>query len=180
MRRPAETSPDAPVPQRATATAEQVAALGSAIRLRILRICYSRVLTNKEIAARLGRDPATTLHHIRRLVASGFLVAQPARRGNRGAREIPYQATGLSWRLNWQEDPGRTAVREAMLEAFLGEVVDVGVEQVEQTRLVVALDPAGHAEFRDRLAALLEEFAARPVVETGTREAVYVAMYPGG
>jgi hypothetical protein len=67
-----------------------------------------------------------------------------------------------------------------MLEAFLGEVVDVGVEQVEQTRLVVVLDSAGRAEFRDRLAALLEEFAARPVVETGTREAVYVAMYPGG
>lgn len=167
-------------PRRSAASPEQVAALGSAIRLRILRVCYSRDLTNKEIAVRLDRDPATTLHHIRKLVACGLLEALPARAGNRGAREIPYRATGLSWRLDWEEGPGRTAVREAMLEAFLGEVVDVGVEQVDQTRLVLALDPAGQAEFRERLDALLQEFAARPAAPQGMREAVYVARYPGG
>jgi hypothetical protein len=172
--------PEGQPPHRITATAEQVAALGSAIRLRILRICYSRALTNKEIAVRLDRDPATTLHHIRKLVSTELLAALPARRGNRGAREIPYQATGLSWRLVWGEGVDRTPAREAMLEAFLGEVVDVGVEHVQQTRLVLSLDPAGHAEFHSRLETLLQEFAARPVDPAGAREAIYVASYPGG
>lgn len=176
---PGSTPGDAP-PGRGRATPEQVAALASAVRLRILRTCYSRELTNKEIAVRLDRDPATTLHHVRKLVACGLLEPLPARAGNRGAREIPYRATGLSWRLDVQEGGGRTAVREAMLQAFLGEVVDVGVEQVEQTRMVVAFDPAGRAEFRHRLQALLEEFATRPADPEGVREAVYLAQYPGG
>ena len=33
---------------------------------------------------------------MRRLVDTGFLAALPVRRGTRGAREIPYEATGKS------------------------------------------------------------------------------------
>src|SRR5690606_7965094 len=73
-------------------------ALASVLRLRILRLCLDEPLTNKEIADRLGRDPGTTLHHVRRLAERGFLQAQPARRGARGAKEIPYLATGKSFR----------------------------------------------------------------------------------
>ncbi|MQA14353.1 MAG: ArsR family transcriptional regulator [Pseudonocardiaceae bacterium] len=127
----------------------------------------------------LGRDPATTLHHVRRLTGMELLEALPARRGNRGAREIPYRATALSWRLDWRDEDG-SATHEAMLEAYLAEVADVGVERVDQTRLVLALDEGGAAEFRDRLHALMQEFAARAVDPSGSRQAVYVAFYPGG
>lgn len=160
---------------RTPATPQQVAAAGSAVRLRILRLCHPEALTNKEIAERLGRDPATTLYHVRRLVDAELLAALPVRRGARGSRERPYRAIGLSWRLSMGEAPG---VREAMLEAFLGEVAEVGVERVEQTRLVVDLDAEREAEFRARLQALLDEFAAVPGEPVDTRLAVYVAAYP--
>jgi len=57
-------------------------------------------LTNKQLADRLGHDPATTLHHVRTLCRTGFLVADDARRGRRGALERPYRATGKSWVLS--------------------------------------------------------------------------------
>src|ERR1700712_1537085 len=85
---------------RRPATEAEARALSSPTRLRILRLCLSEALTNKEIAARLGRNPATVLHHVRTLVDTGFLVAGPPRRGARGAREVPYRATGKSWLMD--------------------------------------------------------------------------------
>ncbi len=102
-------------------------ALASAVRLRILRLCLDGALTNKEIARRLGVNPATTLHHVRTLVDTGFLAAQPVRRGTRGAREVPYLATRKSWTLDVAES-GVTGGRAAMLEAFLQEVRLVDAE----------------------------------------------------
>jgi DNA-binding transcriptional ArsR family regulator len=160
--------------QRRDATPEEAAALASAVRLRIIRLTYQDALTNKEIAERLDKDPATTLHHVRKLVATGFLEAQPARSGNRGAKEIPYRSTGLSWRLR---GVGRgNEVSEAMLQAFLGEVADVGPGALEQTRLVVKIDPA---ELKSRLHSLMEELAARPVDRDTPTTAIYLAVYPG-
>jgi len=161
--------------QRRKATQEEAAALASAVRLRIIRLTHLEELTNKEIAERLDRDPATTLHHVRKLVATGFLEAQPARSGNRGAREIPYRSTGLSWRL---DDVGMDeGLGEAMLQAFLGEVADVGPSGLEQTRLVVKIDPE---ELKHRLYSLMEELAARPVDPDTPSTAIYLALYPGG
>jgi len=160
---------------RQPATSEQAAALGSAVRLRIIRLTFQEALTNKEIAQGLGRDPATTLHHVRKLVATGFLEALPARRGARGAKEIPYRSTGLSWKLNVADG---LAVQQAMLEAFLGEVADVGADQLAQTRVVLQLDARSGVEFDQRLRALLDEFAARSAQPGAARRAVYVASYP--
>ena len=168
--------PPGALPRR-PATREQAAALASAVRLRILRMTFYQPLTNREIAHRLGRDPATTLHHVRKLVASGLLDPLPVRRGTRGAREIPYRATGLSWALDPADDD-EAALAEAMLEAFLGEVVEAGVENLNQSRLALRLDAAQIEEFRERLAALLNEFAARPVDPVAPAVAVYVAMHP--
>ena len=84
---------------RPRATDAEARALASTLRMRILRVCLNEPRTNKEIAERLGRDPATILHHVRRLVDTGFLEALPPRRGARGSREIPYVATGKSWRV---------------------------------------------------------------------------------
>lgn len=48
---------------------------------------------------RLGRDPASVLHHIRRLVDTGILQALAGRSGIPSGREVPYQTTGKSWTL---------------------------------------------------------------------------------
>ena len=65
-------------PLRATdrrpATEAEAKALASPLRLRILRLCLDQALTNKQLAGRLGRDPGTVLHHVRTLVATGFLA----------------------------------------------------------------------------------------------------------
>ncbi|GLZ38657.1 transcriptional regulator [Actinokineospora sp. NBRC 105648] len=160
------------------ATPVELEALGSAIRLRIIRLTHQRPLTNKEIAERLGRDPATTLHHVRKLVAAGFLVAEPQRRGNRGAKEIPYRSTGASWGLDFRD--GRPEeISEAMLQAYLNEVSDVGLGNVVQSRLVVQVDERGRAELVGRMSALLDEYAARPPEPGVERTAVYLAWYPG-
>lgn len=161
--------------ERPIATAEQAAALASDVRLRIIRLTHETPMTNKELAERLGKDPATTLHHVRKLVATGFLEAQPERAGNRGAREVPYLSTGLSWRLRW--DPEPLATKEAVLQAFLGEVSEVGVDAVEQIRLVLRTDPE---ELKRRIAALFLELAEEPAHPDGERVAVYLAVYPGG
>jgi DNA-binding transcriptional ArsR family regulator len=163
---------------RRPATEAEIAALASGIRLRILRMTYHQPLTNREIARRLVRDPATALHHVRRLVAAGLLQAMPVRRGARGAREIPYRSTAWSWSLELEPERAGPALHEAMLEAFLGEAAEVGVERLEQTRLVLRLDEAQLAEFRDRLYGLLREFAGRAVDPRTEGLGVYLAMHP--
>ncbi|MBY8849224.1 winged helix-turn-helix domain-containing protein [Saccharothrix sp. MB29] len=160
---------------RPIATAEQAAALASDVRLRIIRLTHETPMTNKELAERLGKDPATTLHHVRKLVATGFLEPQAERAGNRGAREVPYLSTGLSWRLRW--DPEPLATKEAVLQAFLGEVSEVGVDAVKQIRLVLRTDPE---ELNRRITALFLELAEKPAHPDGERVADYQATYPGG
>ena len=63
--------------ERRPATDQEAKALASSLRLRILRICLGQAHTNKEIAGILGMDPSNTLHHVRTLVRTGFLAAQP-------------------------------------------------------------------------------------------------------
>ncbi|MBM7810730.1 ArsR/SmtB family transcription factor [Saccharothrix algeriensis] len=154
-------------------TEAEAAALASAVRLRIIRLTHDRALTNKEIAQRLGKDPATTLHHVRKLVAAGFLEPQPARTGNRGAREIPYRSTGLSWKIAAGH---ARETREAMVEAFLGEIAELAPGQLDQSRLVVRAD---RAELKRRLRSLLDELEAAPDDPGGERVAIYLAIYPG-
>ncbi|MEU0463374.1 winged helix-turn-helix domain-containing protein [Amycolatopsis sp. NPDC006131] len=149
--------------------------MASGIRLRIIRLTYAEALTNKEIAQRLGRDPATTLHHVRKLVDTGFLAPQPARRGNRGAKEIPYLSTGKSWDLSGEGDE---ALSEAMLEAYLAEIAELDRGELDQSRLVVRVDAEARREFEQRLADLLDEFNNRSTPEGAEQFAIYVAVYP--
>lgn len=167
------------VPRRPASRAE-AAALASPVRLRIIRLTYQRALTNKEIARRLGKDPATTLYHVRKLVATGFLAAQPERVGPRGSKEIPYLSTGLSWRLRPENSDHEDQISQAMLGAYLGEVADVGIGSVKQTRLAFQLDEAGLAEFTGRLRGLIDELAARGPTPGGQEYGLYVAWYPSG
>lgn len=147
-------------------------ALASGLRLRILRLCLDEPLTNREIAEALGKNPATVLHHVRTLADTGFLQAQEVRRGRRGAREIPYLATGKSW---WVQAP---AAAGRLLEAFLSEIEQVPPEQRDLTRLGLRLPPEQMQEFGTRLAALLEEFAQRPRDPEAEPWSLFVALHP--
>jgi DNA-binding transcriptional ArsR family regulator len=157
--------------ERRPATDAEAKALASTLRLRILRIC-KEPHTNKEIAAILGRDPASVLHHTRTLVRTGFLAAQEERRGARGAREIPYLSTGKGWRI---ESPAQD---RSLLDAFLEELALVPRVQVEATRMGLRLPPAQMDEFRTRLYALLEEFASRPDDPTAPAWSLFMAVHP--
>jgi hypothetical protein len=158
--------------ERRQATDDEAKALASSLRLRILRICLGEGHTNKEIAGILGRDPASTLHHIRTLVRTGFLQPQPERRGTRGAREIPYLATKKSWRLS------TPAMDRSMLDAFLEEVALVPAAEVDTTRMGLRLPAAGMAEFRTRLGGLLDDFASRPEDPSAPAWSVFLIVHP--
>jgi predicted ArsR family transcriptional regulator len=162
--------------ERRKATDAEARAVASAVRLRILRLCLSEALTNKEIAARLGRNPATVLHHVRTLVATGFLAAQPVRRGTRGSREVPYRATGKSWLMDVDDLP--PSPHDPVLAAFLEEVAAVGEQRLQSSRLALRLAPADLDEFRQRLHGLLDEYARRAPAPGGERWSVYVGMHP--
>jgi DNA-binding Lrp family transcriptional regulator len=147
-------------------------ALASTVRLRILRLCLDEPRTNREIAERLGRHPATVLHHVRTLVDRGFLAAEPVRRGARGSREVPYRATRRSWRS--PDFPGKW---QLMLSTFLEEVAEADPDSVRMTRLGVRLSPAEHQELLSRVDAFFAELAERRPTPGGTPYSLLLALH---
>jgi predicted ArsR family transcriptional regulator len=164
------------VGERRPPTDAEARALASAVRLRILRLCLDEALTNKETAARLDRNPATVLHHVRTLLDTGFLVAEPDRRGARGAREVPYRATGKSWLMDGAGGPAPG--RDPALAAFLEEVAATGEQRLESTRLGLRLSAADRAELDRRLHELLDSYARRPADPDGEKWSLYLGMHP--
>lgn len=158
--------------ERRYATDLEAKALASSLRLRILRICLGQGRTNKEIAQILDRDPASILHHTRTLVRTGFLQAQEQRRGNRGAREIPYLATKKSWQLS------TPALDPSMLDTFLEEIALVPASEVDAARLGLRLSAGDLAEFRARFRELLDDFATRPDDPSEPAWSVFFAIHP--
>lgn len=141
------------------ATPQEMRTLGHPLRLRILRLTLDTPMTNKQLAGRLGRDPGTVLHHVRRLVAGGFLAADPVRTGKRGAIERPYRATGKSWQVRMAPSSHHTA---AVMEAVRAEILEAGADSaISSLRLGVRLRKADLAELRRRIHALGDEFADR-------------------
>lgn len=144
--------------EKRPATPDEARALSNPLRLRILRLTLDRALTNKELAERLGRDPGTVLHHVRALVATGFLVPEADRRGARGTVERPYRATGKSWTLDVGDQPSVTL---AMVDAFRGEIVEAADRDIhELSRLGVRLRPEAFATFKGRIEALVHDLKA--------------------
>jgi hypothetical protein len=168
--RPANPNSTRTTTSRRDATDEESRALASTVRLRILRMCREP-RTNKEIADALGNDPGTTLHHVRRLVDTGFLAAQPARRGTR-SWEIPYLATGKSWRIS------SPAADRTNVDVFLDELARVAPDQVDTSWLGLRLSPEDMADFRHRLRDLLDDFAARPGIPTEPAWSLFVSLHP--
>ena len=149
--------------ERPQATPVQIKAVANALRLRILRLCSDREWTNKELADRLDRDPATILHHLRLLVDAGLLEPVGVRQGTSGAYEKPYRSTGLSWQLRFERDveDEDEAGQPAMLTAFRQELAEAGNDSiVELTRFHLHLDDDDFQSFSERLRDLINEYAA--------------------
>jgi DNA-binding transcriptional ArsR family regulator len=161
---------------RRPATDAEARALASSVRLQILRLCLDRPLTNREIAVRLDRNPASVLHHVRTLVDTGFLVAEPARRGTRGAREVPYRSTGRSWELDLSRFPQPD--RNPVLAAFLAEVAAAGEHRLRSTRLALRLGPERREEFEEELYGLLDRWARRAPDPDGERWSLFLGLHP--
>ena len=162
--------------ERREATLQEARAIASPLRLRILRLCLDTSLTNKQIAEALGRDPASVLYHVRLLVRTGFLRAEQERRGTRGAREVPYRATGKSWNMDIVDERQGRATTAALVEAFIEDARRVGPENVEAARLGLRLTPAEHEELKQRLADLLQDFAGRE--SDGEPWSLFVGVHP--
>src|SRR5438552_15395225 len=118
----------AATPPRREASVAETRALAHPMRLRIIRLLYDRSLTSRGLARELGEHPATVLHHVRTLLRTGFIAADPERPGPRGTVEKPYRSTGRSWSLRIDDDHGLTLV-SAGVEAKRGrDDVDIDVD----------------------------------------------------
>jgi DNA-binding transcriptional ArsR family regulator len=158
--------------KRREATPGEFRAMAHPLRLRILRLCLHDALTNKEIADKVGKDPATVLHHVRMLVEHGFLRAERPRTGARGALEKPYRATHKSWNLSVDRFPAdkRMASALAIVDAFRAELVEAGPERTRRgSRMGLRLSDEAAEELHGRLDALVQEYADRPEDPDGKR-----------
>ncbi len=165
-------------PAKKEATPEEFKAMAHPLRLRILRLCLHDALTNKELADRLGKDPATTLHHVRLLVATGFLAAEPVRTGLRGALEKPYKATRKSWTMQVSRPEDQAVELLAGIEAFRAEALEAGPGGViEGARLGLKLSSERAAELAARIDALVQECADAPEDDDGDRYGLYVNLH---
>ena len=143
---------------------EELKALAHPLRWRILRLCFERAWTNQELAERLEVAPATVLRHVRALVGTGFLVAEPVRTGAKGALERPYRATGRTWKLGLVDDGEGLAqqVDLALLAAHRAEFLEAGPDAGREVRRgMMRLGKRSQEELTARLVELITEFADR-------------------
>ncbi len=147
-------------------------ALSSPLRLRVLRLCAFESRTNKELAQLLGINPGTMLHHVRTLVHTGYLAAETERAGAQGAREIPYRATGLSWRTSM---PGGSRV---LVETFLQQIERLDNDELDVTWMGLKINDEHKAELEKRLYGLVQEFKDRGPDADGETYSLFTALHP--
>ncbi|MET0735817.1 MAG: winged helix-turn-helix domain-containing protein [Microbacterium sp.] len=147
-------------------------ALSSPLRLRALRLCAFDSRTNKELAELLDVNPGTMLHHVRTLVQTGYLAPDDERVGAHGAREVPYRATGLSWRTSM---PGGSPV---LVETFLQQIEGVDDEDLDVTWLGLRLNDEHKAELQQRLYDLVQDFKERGPDADGESYSLFTALHP--
>lgn len=163
---------------RRPATLEEARALAHPLRVRILRLCLDEELTNKQIADRLGKDPATVIHHVKTLVATGFLSVGDVRPGASGALEKPYRATGKSWTLDISDRDEDLNVGTAMIDAFRDEVLESGPDSLRTlSRFAPTLTEESLDELVSRLKEIVEEFGDRPPEKGGKPYGVLVGVH---
>ncbi|MBL1083580.1 winged helix-turn-helix transcriptional regulator [Streptomyces actinomycinicus] len=167
---------------------EDLKALGHPVRWRILRLCLERAFTNKELSVELDLAPATTLRHVRALVKTNFLVAEPVCTGEHGALQRPYRATARTRGLIITPDDSGLAqqVDLAVLGAHRTELIAAGKDSGRGAkRGVLRLGPESVKSLHRRIEELIAEYpdepdgeplsylwslAARPQVDPGPQE----------
>jgi len=147
-------------------------ALASPLRMRILRLCLHEPRTNRELAQLLDVNPGSMLHHVRALVDTGFLRAEEPRRGKRGAREVPYRATGLSWRTPVDRKS------QLLLDTFLQEIEGMDPEDLTTTRVGFKLNAEHRHELLRRIQDVFQEFIDRGSDEDGEPISIFFAEHP--
>jgi DNA-binding transcriptional ArsR family regulator len=152
----------APYPRdRQAPTVREAKALAHPLRLRILRLCEGQELTNKQLADRLERDPATVHYHVRQLLKVGFLEPVPPRTGESGALEKPYRSTRATW---WLDNPLAEVTEEpgvTLFELFRGDLADAGPDALQWVdRFVLHLSEEDVQELERRILAVLDEYVA--------------------
>lgn len=146
-------------------------ALSHPLRLRILRVCQEP-RTNKELAEIFEMNTGTMLHHVRTLVKAGFLTAEAERSGAQGAREVPYIATGLSWKT---PIPRQSRV---LVEAFNQEIAALLPEdRPSMAWLGLRLSQEHRDELTQRLRDLAEEFKQRGPDSDGERVSLFFSLH---
>jgi DNA-binding transcriptional ArsR family regulator len=147
-------------------------ALSSPLRMRILRYCLHEARTNREIAERFDLNPGSSIHHVRTLLDTGFLVPEAPRTGRRGALEQPYRATGGSWRTPVPN------IGPILVQILADEIVGVPEEELLTARLGLKINAEHERELRERLLAVLQEFKERGPDDDGRPVSVFVAEHP--
>lgn len=166
-----ESEPFEPAPYYEVSTPAQLKVFTDPLRIRVLNVLSQRAATNQQIADSLGEPTAKVLYHVRFLVDAGLvrLIRTEIKGGN---VEKYYRSIAAGFVL--------AAEREGMPEYELGAaaaVFDVARHEImaslskwpDQHGLVErrrgTLDPDGIEEFRQRLAALVENFwGEEPIV----------------
>lgn len=136
-----------------------------------MRLCLHESRTNKEIADILDLNPATSLHHVRTLVSNGYLAAEEPRRGNRGAKEVPYRSTKQSW---------GTRIPDAapmLVDTFLQEIAGLDPQEIQVIRLGLKLNEENQKELMSRLRAVIEDYAVRDPDPDGVATSLFLAHH---
>jgi DNA-binding transcriptional ArsR family regulator len=95
-----------------TADAErqgQLRALSHPVRLRILSLLTSRVMSSAELARELGMKHAAVSYHVRQLAAAGYLEVAETR-SVRGGQERRYRQR-LAGQAEWEQEDPQLVVR---------------------------------------------------------------------
>jgi len=152
---------DPTTPRRRPPTGAEAKALANVVRQQILRLTATEELSNRQLADRLGVDPATALYHLRILVDAGLVEQLPARKGTRGAREKPYRSTRQSW---WLESPLAGATPEQQygpVALALADAAEAGPAAVSTfATFVLHLTEAELDELDARLVEVIDSYVA--------------------
>lgn len=139
-------------------SAEQHRALGNLTRHRVLGLLLDRAMTGAQLAEALGVLKGSVSFHLRTLEQAG-LVRVVRTRPVRGVTERYYGRTARRFEL---DRPGSDVGAGPLLLRTVADAVQRVGPAGSPTDMVVTtrarLDPARAEDFRDRLAALIEEF----------------------